>query len=104
MLTILLLRFRELGIQTSKSSAKDPESFLTLGTLMFDTRLPPGMTVASPFGDDTILKTISVDVSASLICFSKEHRLFTAELIVDVLIAALCFLCAAFPQRDVLCA
>lgn len=30
--------------------------------MMFDTKLPPGVVMATPFGDDTVLNDISVKV------------------------------------------
>lgn len=33
-----------------------------LANMMFDTKLPPGVVMATPFGDDTVLNDISVKV------------------------------------------
>lgn len=61
--------FRDLGIETTVSAEKDPKNFKTLATIMFDTQLPLGMTVANPFGDDAVLHDISVKVLIlSLVC------------------------------------
>lgn len=54
------LSYRDLGIETTVSAEKDPKNFKTLATIMFDTQLPLGMTVANPFGDDAVLHDISV--------------------------------------------
>lgn len=53
---------RDLGIETSVSAESDPKNFKTLAIMMFDTKLPPGVVVANPFGDDSVLTDISVKV------------------------------------------
>jgi len=53
---------RDLGIETSVSAESDPKNFKLLAIMMFETKLPPGITVASPFSDDSVLTEISVKV------------------------------------------
>ncbi|KAJ7524682.1 hypothetical protein O6H91_17G016100 [Diphasiastrum complanatum] len=53
--------FKDLGLQTGAKAEEDPVSFRHLAMLLFDTKLPPGMKTATPFGDETILKKVSVD-------------------------------------------
>ncbi|XP_020590905.1 uncharacterized protein LOC110031832 [Phalaenopsis equestris] len=50
--------YRELGIETLNSD--DVEELFQLAIKMFDTKLPRGMTVLSPFSEDSSLKKISV--------------------------------------------
>ncbi|KAG0589957.1 hypothetical protein KC19_1G059800 [Ceratodon purpureus] len=54
------LSYRDLGIETTVTAESDPNNFKTLAVMMFDTKLPPGITIASPFGDDSVLNDISV--------------------------------------------
>jgi len=59
---LLVWCVRDLGIETSASAESDPKNFKTLAILMFDTKLPPGIVIASPFSDDSPLTDISVKV------------------------------------------
>ncbi|KAK3166258.1 hypothetical protein QOZ80_1AG0043440 [Eleusine coracana subsp. coracana] len=52
--------FRELGIKTSTIADNELEELFQLSLRMFDTRLPPGVTVMSPFADDSSLKKVGV--------------------------------------------
>jgi len=52
--------FKDLGIETTQSAEEDPKNFRMLANMMFDTKLPPGVVMATPFGDDTVLNDISV--------------------------------------------
>jgi hypothetical protein len=52
---------RNLGIETVQMGGND-DSFRTLAVTMFDTKLPPGVAVANPFGEDTVLNDVSVKV------------------------------------------
>ncbi|CAM6105645.1 unnamed protein product [Calypogeia fissa] len=52
--------FNVLGIGAS-SKSNDLDDTKILAQLLFDTKLPHGWKMASPFGDDSILKSISVD-------------------------------------------
>ena len=54
--------FRELGIRTWAISDNKLEELFQLSLRMFDTRLPPGVTVMSPFADDSSLTKIGVEV------------------------------------------
>jgi aarF domain-containing kinase len=54
--------FRELGIKTWSIADNELEELFQLSLRMFDTRLPPGVTVMSPFSNDSSLKKIGVQV------------------------------------------
>ncbi|XP_024524906.1 uncharacterized protein LOC9654680 [Selaginella moellendorffii] len=54
------LAFGDLGIEISKLSMIGEGSIKDLATIMFDTKLPGGLTVVNPFADDSLLKQISV--------------------------------------------
>ena len=54
--------FRELGIKTRTIADNKLEELFQLSLRMFDTRLPPGVTVMSPFADDSSLTKIGVEV------------------------------------------
>jgi hypothetical protein len=54
--------FRELGIKTTAIADNKLEELFQLSLRMFDTRLPPGVTVMSPFADDSSLTKIGVEV------------------------------------------
>jgi len=62
------LACRDLGIETTVAAESDPNDFKTLAIMMFDTKLPPGITIASPFGDDSVLNDISVKVLTLSFC------------------------------------
>ncbi|KAL6497213.1 hypothetical protein OROGR_029142 [Orobanche gracilis] len=51
--------YRELGIDTF-STCENDEELLRLAQTMFDTKLPPGVTMLQPFSDDSSIKTIAV--------------------------------------------
>ncbi|RLN24178.1 hypothetical protein C2845_PM07G31890 [Panicum miliaceum] len=53
--------FRELGIKTRTIADNKLEELFQLSLRMFDTRLPPGVTVMSPFADDSSLTKIGVE-------------------------------------------
>ncbi|WVZ67761.1 hypothetical protein U9M48_016801 [Paspalum notatum var. saurae] len=53
--------FRELGIKTWTITDNKLEELFQLSLRMFDTRLPPGVTVMSPFADDSSLTKIGVE-------------------------------------------
>ncbi|OEL25363.1 hypothetical protein BAE44_0013619 [Dichanthelium oligosanthes] len=54
--------FRELGIKTWTIADNKLEELFQLSLRMFDTRLPPGVTVMSPFADDSSLTKIGVEL------------------------------------------
>jgi hypothetical protein len=58
--------FRELGIKTRTIADNKLEELFQLSLRMFDTRLPPGVTVMSPFADDSSLTKIGVEVWSHL--------------------------------------
>ncbi|KAL6497212.1 hypothetical protein OROGR_029141 [Orobanche gracilis] len=51
--------YRELGIDTF-STCENEKELLRLAQTMFDTKLPPGVTMLQPFSDDSSIKTIAV--------------------------------------------
>jgi len=53
--------FRELGIKTRTIADNKLEELFQLSLRMFDTRMPPGVTVMSPFADDSSLTKIGVE-------------------------------------------
>lgn len=52
--------FRELGIKTWRIAENELEELFQLSLRMFDTRLPPGVTVLSPFAEDSSLNKVGV--------------------------------------------
>lgn len=52
--------YRELGIDTRCSCDDEERELFKLAQRMFDTQLPPGVTLMSPFSDDSSLKKIGV--------------------------------------------
>lgn len=52
--------YRELGIDTLANCEDERREMLRLAETMFDTRLPPGVTMLQPFSDDSSIKKISV--------------------------------------------
>ncbi|AQK98911.1 Protein kinase [Zea mays] len=58
--------FRELGIRTWAITDNKLEELFQLSLRMFDTRLPPGVTVMSPFADDSSLNKIGVELLRGL--------------------------------------
>jgi aarF domain-containing kinase len=52
--------FEELGIQTSANALDNPNAFKNLAQMMFDTKLPPGVKMASPFGEESSLNDVPV--------------------------------------------
>jgi aarF domain-containing kinase len=60
--------FRELGLETSSLVDNELEELFELSLRMFDTRLPPGVTVLSPFAEDSSLNKVGVEVCDCIIC------------------------------------
>ncbi|KAL5543979.1 hypothetical protein UlMin_007763 [Ulmus minor] len=52
--------YRELGIQTLSKCENDQQELLRLAQTMFDTQLPPGVTMLQPFSEDSSIKKIAV--------------------------------------------
>ncbi|KAM0923145.1 hypothetical protein ACQ4PT_005707 [Festuca glaucescens] len=52
---------RELGLETSSIVDNELEELFELSLRMFDTRLPPGVTVLSPFAEDSSLTKVGVE-------------------------------------------
>jgi hypothetical protein len=59
--------FRELGLETSSIVDNELEELFELSLRMFDTRLPPGVTVLSPFAEDSSLNKVGVEVCDCII-------------------------------------
>ena len=55
---------RELGIQTLSTCADEQKEMLKLAQTMFDTKLPPGVTMMTPFSEESSIKKIAVQVSS----------------------------------------
>ncbi|KAJ4873272.1 Uncharacterized protein Rs2_45066 [Raphanus sativus] len=53
--------FRELGIVTFAKCENEEPELLQLAKTMFDTKMPPGVTVLQPFSEDSSIKKISVE-------------------------------------------
>ncbi|CAL9065251.1 unnamed protein product [Musa banksii] len=54
------LSVEELGIKTLSTHADGDQELLTLARKMFDTKFPPGVTMISPFSEDSSLNKITV--------------------------------------------
>lgn len=52
--------FRELGIDTLKLCEMEEIEMLKLAQTMFDSKLPPGVTMLQPFSEESSIKKISV--------------------------------------------
>ncbi|KMZ61904.1 ABC1 protein kinase [Zostera marina] len=52
--------YKDLGIETSSTCADESKELLQLARSMFDTKLPPGVTILSPFAEDSSLQKVSV--------------------------------------------
>lgn len=50
----------KLGVVVCKKVEDDPASFKIMASMMFDTKLPPGLTKANPFNKDDVLKKFPV--------------------------------------------
>ncbi|KAL9235572.1 hypothetical protein vseg_010320 [Gypsophila vaccaria] len=53
--------FRELGISTVTKCKDEQEEMLRLAQVMFDSKLPPGVTMLQPFSEESSIKKISVE-------------------------------------------
>lgn len=53
--------FRELGIGTLSNCENEEDEMLNLAHAMFDTKLPPGVTMLQPFSEGSSIKKISVE-------------------------------------------
>lgn len=52
--------YRDLGIETLSKCENEQKEMLTLAETMFDTRLPPGVTMLQPFAEESSIKKIAV--------------------------------------------
>lgn len=52
--------YRELGIGTVSNCLNEQQEMLRLAQTMFDTKLPPGVSMLQPFSEDSSIKKISV--------------------------------------------
>lgn len=59
--------FSEFGFKTWSIADNELEELFQLSLRMFDTRLPPGVTVLSPFADDSSLNKVGVEVCDCII-------------------------------------
>ncbi|CAN8325812.1 unnamed protein product [Cochlearia groenlandica] len=53
--------FRELGFVTFANCENEEQELLQLAKTMFDTKMPPGVTILQPFSEDSSIKKISVE-------------------------------------------
>ncbi|CAA7037290.1 unnamed protein product [Microthlaspi erraticum] len=53
--------FRELGIVTYAKCENEQQELLQLAKTMFDTKMPPGVSVMQPFSEDSSIKKVSVE-------------------------------------------
>ncbi|KAJ6339642.1 hypothetical protein OIU77_007562 [Salix suchowensis] len=53
--------YRELGIDTVSKCENEQQELLRLAETMFDTKLPPGVSMLQPFSEDSSIKKISVE-------------------------------------------
>ncbi|ONM35464.1 Protein kinase superfamily protein [Zea mays] len=77
--------FRELGIRTWAISDNKLEELFQLSLRMFDTRLPPGVTVMSPFADDSSLTKIGVELQNQ----ESKREVFSGDCFGEVGIGAI---------------
>lgn len=54
--------YRELGIKTLSMCENELKELFKLAETMFDTKLPPGVTMLQPFSDESSIKKIAVQV------------------------------------------
>eukprot|EP00249_Psilotum_nudum_P007121 c20317_g1_i4 orf=478-1797(+) len=52
--------FKNLGIVTARRGEEDLASLKTMAVMMFDTKLPPGLSKVTPFGEESMLKKFPV--------------------------------------------
>ncbi|GLU12757.1 hypothetical protein SLE2022_294160 [Rubroshorea leprosula] len=52
--------FRELGIDTVSKSPNEQQDMLELAQTMFDTKLPPGVSMLQPFSEESVIQRISI--------------------------------------------
>lgn len=52
--------YRELGIETFSKCENELQEMFKLAETMFDTKLPPGVTMLQPFSDESSIKKIAV--------------------------------------------
>ncbi|EXC04028.1 hypothetical protein L484_006920 [Morus notabilis] len=52
--------YRELGIKTLANCKNEQEELFKLAQTMFDTKLPPGVTMLQPFSEDSSIKKVGV--------------------------------------------
>lgn len=74
---------RELGINTLSNHADGDDEFFKLAQRMFDTKLPPGVTLMSPFAEDSSLKKVSV----------KVHNILKMVIFIIFLVSCLIKIC-----------
>lgn len=53
---------RDLGIETLSNCEDEQNEMLRLAQTMFDTKLPPGVTMLQPFAEESSIKKIAVKV------------------------------------------
>lgn len=63
----LYLYGRELGINTVSKCEDELKELLRLAQTMFDTKLPPGVTMLQPFSEGSSIKKIAVQVCSKFL-------------------------------------
>jgi hypothetical protein len=71
---VFIKYFRELGLETSSIVDNVLEELFELSLRMFDTRLPPRVTVLSPFAEDSSLTKVGVEVCDCIICICPKNK------------------------------
>lgn len=61
------LSFRELGIDTLSKCKNEEQELFRLAETMFDTKLPPGVTMLQPFAEESSIKKVAVQVSVDAV-------------------------------------
>ena len=59
---LFISSYRELGIDTVSNCVNEQQELFRLAQTMFDTKLPPGVTMLQPFSEDSSIKKIGVQV------------------------------------------
>ncbi|KAK1266223.1 putative ABC1 protein [Acorus gramineus] len=68
--------YKELGIETLSTCDDEPKELLNLAKAMFDTKLPDGVAVLSPFSDDSSLQKVAVQsFPEELVCVLRTIQL-----------------------------
>lgn len=78
-LSIFYSNFRELGIGTVSKCENEQQELFKLAETLFDTKLPPGVTMLQPFSEESSIKKIAVQVSIWFDVLIKINALFASN-------------------------